>query len=91
MRCIFKQMDFNTMIEDIVEKKVKAMLEGFSKEEKKSDKRFAYNFAELADYLGCSKSTISRWKSEGKLKGCFKQIDSSVIFDLDRIDAKFCH
>lgn len=85
-------MDFNSMIEDIVENKVKAMLEEFSaKREKSSDKRFAYNFAELADYLGCSKSTISRWKSEGRLKGCFKQIDSSVIFDLDRIDAKFCH
>lgn len=52
-------------------------------------KRFAYSGVELANYLGCSKSTISRYKLEGKLDGCYKQIDRTIVYDLAKIDEKF--
>lgn len=51
--------------------------------------QYAYSGVELAKYLGCSKSTISRYKLEGKLDGCYKQIDRTIVYDLNSIDKKF--
>lgn len=51
--------------------------------------QYAYSGVELAKYLGCSKSTISRYKMEGKLEGCYKQIDRTIVYDLNKIDEKF--
>lgn len=51
--------------------------------------QYAYSGVELAKFLGCSKSTISRYKLEGKLDGCYSQIDRTVVYDLNKISEKF--
>lgn len=63
-----------------------------SEKMKQSDNRipqYAYSGVELAKYLGCSKSTVSRYKLEGKLEGCYSQIDRTVVYDLNKINEKF--
>lgn len=80
MKEIFKDW-VREMVEDAVSEKMKTSISG--------TKQYAYSGVELAQYLGCSKSTISRYKLEGKLDGCYSQIDRTIVYDLEKINEKF--
>lgn len=69
------------VVEDVVSEKMKLHV--------KSTPQYAYSGVELAHHLGCSKSTISRYKLGGKLDGCYTQIDRTIVYDLNKIDEKF--
>lgn len=83
------------MIDEYIKEIVRSEVDRILKEkfsdlfERKEEKRFAYSLTELAKYLGCGKATVSRWKDEGKFKGCYQQIDRTLIFNLNKIDKKF--
>lgn len=77
-------------LEDFIEKKIYEILEKvLPKTEPKQNSQYAYSYNEVAAHLGCSKATVCRWKAEGKFKGCYQQLDRTVIFDLNAIDKKF--
>ena len=44
----------------------------------------------LAEKLGVTQSTISRWQSSGKLSGCFYRVSGkNIVYNLDAILEKF--
>ena len=80
LKTIFKGW-VNEVVEEAISERMKQSVN--------ATPQYAYSGVELANYLGCSKSTISRYKNEGKLDGCFKQIDRTIVYDLNKIDEKF--
>ncbi len=67
--------------EGLIEKKLAVL--------KNSGPRSVHGLAELAEYMNRSVPTISRWKKEGLLDGCYRQIGKTITFNLDLIDKKF--
>lgn len=80
LKCIFKDW-VREVVEDSISEKMKTSIT--------ETPQYAYSGVELAKYLGCSKSTISRYKLEGKLDGCYSQIDRTIVYDLNKINEKF--
>lgn len=80
LKSIFKDW-VNEIVEEAITEKMKQSVSVVP--------QYAYSGTELAKYLGCSKSTISRYKLEGKLDGCYSQIDRTIVYDINKINEKF--
>lgn len=66
----------------------KIIMKEDSKDSKK-EPRLVYGQKALAERLGVTQATISRWQSAGKLSGCFCRVGKNVVYDLDCIWEKF--
>lgn len=51
--------------------------------------KYINNVEELAKFLGTSKSTIWKMKSEGLLDGAYSQCGKWIVFDVEKIIEKF--
>ena len=58
-------------------------------ETEKVRRRTAAGQKELAEYLFSSVPTVNRWQASGKLNGCYTRVGRKIIYNLDKIDAKF--
>lgn len=81
----------NSLVEEKVNEIVNKKFEEFERlqEMQRKEKRMAKGMAELSAYLGKSLQTLHRWKKEGTLKGTYLQTGRCIVFDLDKVDAKF--
>jgi hypothetical protein len=80
------QIDIENLVREEVAKQLAEM--GTTVKEPIKE-RIAVGQKQLAEYCGASVITVSRWQSDGKLKGCFTRVGHKVIYDLNKIDAKF--